>query len=261
MLQYLRRAWHIAKSEGLKALVKKSIIHLDLKTGLLSPFVTLYIRSLGRRFVSINDVLNLCFGNAFISEFIKPAQVKEEISALLHFLKHLKPKVILEIGTARGGTLFLWTFIASDDATIISIDLPGGPFGGGYPLLRKILYKSFKRHKQRIVLIRGNSHSLRTLRRVKEVLGEKKIDFLFIDGDHSYEGVKRDFEMYSPLVRKGGVIALHDIVPGSQELVGGVPRFWKELKKGLRTNKVIEIVKDWNQGGYGIGLIFKDMTS
>jgi hypothetical protein len=30
------------------------------------------------------------------------------------------------------------------------------------------------------------------------------VDFLFIDGDHTYEGVKKDFEMYSPLVRREG---------------------------------------------------------
>jgi hypothetical protein len=48
---------------------------------------------------------------------------------------------------------------------------------------------------------------------------------LFIDGDHTYEGVRRDFEMYSPLVRKGGIIAFHDIYPGPEESVGGVPKF------------------------------------
>jgi hypothetical protein len=37
-----------------------------------------------------------------------------------------------------------------------------------------------------------------------------KIDFLFIDADHSYEGVKLDFELYSKLVKKTGIIALHD---------------------------------------------------
>ncbi|MEO0196406.1 MAG: class I SAM-dependent methyltransferase [candidate division WOR-3 bacterium] len=44
------------------------------------------------------------------------------------------------------------------------------------------------------------------------MLGNSKLDFLFIEGNHSYEGVKMDFEMYFPLVRKGGIIAFHDIV-------------------------------------------------
>ena len=37
-----------------------------------------------------------------------------------------------------------------------------------------------------------------------------KIDFLFIDGDHSYEGVKKDFELYSTILSEKGIIMLHD---------------------------------------------------
>jgi 2-keto-3-deoxy-L-rhamnonate aldolase RhmA len=39
---------------------------------------------------------------------------------------------------------------------------------------------------------------------VKEVLGGQPLDYLFIDGDHTYEGVRKDFEMYGPLVRAAG---------------------------------------------------------
>ena len=37
-----------------------------------------------------------------------------------------------------------------------------------------------------------------------------KIDILFIDGDHSYEGVKKDFELYSTILSENGVIIIHD---------------------------------------------------
>jgi len=188
----------------------------------------------------------------------RPIQFKWEVEKFLEMLKQLRPKHLLEIGTARGGTLLPWTHVVAEDAVIVSIDLPGGPFGGGYPWPRKLVYKLFARGKQEVVLIRGDSHSLETAEKVKKVLRSRKLDFLFIDGDRSYKGVKRDFETYSPLVRKGGVIAFHDIVPGPHELVGGVPKFCKELKKGLRTNKVIEVVKDWNQRNGDIGLIIKD---
>jgi predicted O-methyltransferase YrrM len=75
--------------------------------------------------------------------------------------------------------------------------------------------------------------------------------------DHTYEGVKKDFEMYSPLVREGGIVAFHDIVPGLHEYVGGVPRFWREVKSNYVSK---EIVKDWNQGGFGIGVIRIDKS-
>jgi hypothetical protein len=44
-----------------------------------------------------------------------------------------------------------------------------------------------------------------------------KIDFLFIDGDHSYEGVKLDFELYSKLLTDNGVILIHDTDPDYEE--------------------------------------------
>ena len=134
--------------------------------------------------------------------------------------------MILEIGTAGGGTLFWFTRVAKPDATIISVDLPGGRFGGGYPRWKIPLFRSFVRVGQEIHLIRADSHDPKTFETVKEILGDRKVDFLFIDGDHTYEGVKRDFEMYSPLVREGGIIAFHDIVPHPPQTGYEVSRFW-----------------------------------
>jgi len=88
------------------------------------------------------------------------------------------------------------------------------------------------------------------------------IDFLFIDGDHSYAGVKSDFEMFAPLVRAGGVVAFHDIVPdwraGRGEPTvrdsGGVPQFWSELRNRY-SNNCREFIDDPQQDGCGIGII------
>jgi predicted O-methyltransferase YrrM len=37
-----------------------------------------------------------------------------------------------------------------------------------------------------------------------------KIDFLFIDGDHTYEGVKKDWDLYSKIMNPQGVVVFHD---------------------------------------------------
>jgi predicted O-methyltransferase YrrM len=99
---------------------------------------------------------------------------------------------------------------------------------------------------------------LNTLKKVEKLLDGRRVDYLFIDGDHTYEGVKMDYEMYSRLVRPGGIIAFHDIVEHPRHLNVGVPRFWRELKRHLPPDRYVEIVKDWKQGWAGIGLIYKE---
>lgn len=183
---------------------------------------------------------------------VTPWQVDEEIVGLLDLLEREAPRTVVDIGTADGGTLFLLTRALPEDALIVSVDLKGGRFGGGYPTWRGRIYRSFARGGQRIELVRGDSHAAATLERVRSLLAGREADFLFIDGDHRYEGVKSDFEMYSPLVRGGGLVGFHDIIPGPPELVGGVPTFWQELKRDRESQ---ELVHDWQFGSCGIGIV------
>jgi hypothetical protein len=37
-----------------------------------------------------------------------------------------------------------------------------------------------------------------------------KIDYLHIDADHTFDGCKKDFELYSQIMNKGGIITIHD---------------------------------------------------
>jgi predicted O-methyltransferase YrrM len=92
-----------------------------------------------------------------------------------------------------------------------------------------------------------------TRRKAEEISEGEKVDFIFIDGDHSHDGVKRDFELYSPLVRKGGIIAFHDIAKPAPGSVEGVYKFWQEI---IQKYKYQEIIKDANQGWAGIGLLY-----
>jgi predicted O-methyltransferase YrrM len=206
---------------------------------------------------SVNDNLSLAY-SFFSTEYsIRPFQIKTEIKTLLKILETNKPQTLLEIGTANGGTLFLFSKIATKDALLISIDLPSGQFGGEfYPEWKMHLYQSFANYDQKIVTIRENSHSHDTLESVMKLLGGQSVDFLFIDGDHTYEGVKKDYESYLSLMKKDGIIGFHDINPGPKELVGGVPDFWQQV---CFIHKSIEIIDDSNStGGYGIGLLFLD---
>ncbi len=184
-------------------------------------------------------------------------QNKEEISKFIKIIAKERPKLVLEIGTARGGSLFLLTKFSNSNSHIISLDLPGGIHGGGYPRPFKIFYKSFKLKNQKITFIRKDSHNPSTLLKVKKIINKRKIDILFIDGDHTYNGVKKDFEMYSPLVKKNGLVAFHDITVQQPRLNCQVHIFWNEIKNNFDFEEIIGREKSYtrNEKIYGIGII------
>ncbi|HHJ17311.1 MAG TPA: class I SAM-dependent methyltransferase [Gammaproteobacteria bacterium] len=176
---------------------------------------------------------------------IKTIQKPSEITALAHAVAELKPKVILEIGTAKGGTLLIWSSIATD--RVITCDISDMS-------VQADLYKSLPPPGSscKVELLVGDSHSVGFKKRVAETLGDQKVDFLFIDGDHTLQGVTADYNNYREFVRPGGIIAFHDILENQPLEVNQVFHLWKELKKECDTE---EFVDDYDQCGYGIGII------
>jgi len=169
---------------------------------------------------------------------VPPCQVEEELHLLFDKVCELKPlKTVLEIGVESGGTAFFWLSILKETGgTYIGVDIEQA-------VVKKTSYLS-DRFGSSFNLVIGNSASNVTKEKVIKILDGREVDFLFIDGNHSYEGVKKDFEMYSPLVRKGGIIAFHDIVKHPPEKKCEVERFWNEIKNNFNFQ---EIIKDVNQ--------------
>jgi predicted O-methyltransferase YrrM len=193
---------------------------------------------------STEELLDFC-----LSQPLAPLQIRSELLSLAKEVARLRPRNAMEIGSYLGGTLFLFCRLAHPDARILSVDMYRGNFGGA----RKLIYYSFVSKAQKLHVIHGDSHSATTQSRIVRKLGPAMLDFLFIDGDHSYEGVKRDFEMYSPLVRPGGMIAFHDIVAHPPEAQCHVKDFWDEVKQRYRHKEVIESPR---QSWAGIGLLY-----
>ena len=102
-------------------------------------------------------------------------------------------------------------------------------------------------------LLHRDSHDEETLTTLKAVLGDRPIDFLFIDGDHAYSGVKLDYEMYSPLVMGGGLIAFHDILPHPHVPTCEVDRFWRSIRSDF---KHVELLDAHQRGWGGIGVLY-----
>lgn len=183
---------------------------------------------------------------------ITPYQNRWEIGELARRVRKLAPRTLLEVGTARGGTLFLLCQAAARDATIVSLDLPEGRNGGGFPKWKMPTYEAFARPGQKLLFVRGDSHDPKSRDKVVALMDARGIDFIMIDGDHSYEGVKADFALYYPLLSPGGLLAMHDILENPRDPSIDVHRFWLEVKDPYRTE---EIVERPDQRNFGIGLV------
>ena len=72
--------------------------------------------------------------------------------------------------------------------------------------------QKFNIHNYDAKILKGSSYSQKMHSKVKEEF-PNGIDLLFIDGDHSYKGVSKDFDLYFPLVNKGGFIVFDDYLP------------------------------------------------
>ena len=155
----------------------------------------------------------------------------------------------LEIGTNQGGTFYCW-ICCSNPGIRISIDIPHAEFGTS----------DFDESKRNKILsgypgdchfISGNSHDLSSLLKTEDILNGETLDFIFIDGDHTEEGVTKDFLMYKHLVKENGWIGFHDIKKTDFHNTNNcfVDRLWSKL-----SGDKIEFI-DNSTGFGGIGFI------
>lgn len=108
----------------------------------------------------------------------------------------------VEIGCYAGGSASL--VCQRKNTNIFSIDL-GTPISPEIPIKNIEKFNIFNNHYE---YIQGDSQKIETIEKLKTFIDY--IDVLFIDGDHSSNGVKNDFELYSPMVKNGGYIVFDD---------------------------------------------------
>lgn len=138
---------------------------------------------------------------------------KADLAVLLPLVAEIEPKNILEIGAWKGYSAEVW-IKAFNPISLVTLEKDKREIQAYHNPAYNFWYEA-------------DSHNKALQRDVENYL--PTVDFLFIDGDHSLEGVKQDFEMYSPFVRKGGIIAFHDALyhhDGTEE----VDIFWNEIK-------------------------------
>ena len=142
---------------------------------------------------------------------------------------------VVEIGVMHGATTALLRSVMAPEGTVTGIDRhPPGKLLVSFE--RLVARRELARHPRgRAVLLREWSHDA--------ARGwTAPIDFLFIDGDHSWAGLEQDWRDWTPHVVAGGLVALHDSRPMPDRDVLDSVRFTSEVVLHDARFAVVEVV-------------------
>ena len=143
-------------------------------------------------------------------------QVPNELARLASLLSAFSPfSNYLEIGTAAGGTLRFLTEQVQIDRTVV-ID------NGAHPKF-KIWTDQNRKCITNLTEFIGDSHSTEAKDFLQNL--NTTFDLVGIDGDHSAQGVKADWDLIQPYISQGSLVWFHDIV-----CIDGVKSLWTQLK-------------------------------
>jgi len=163
-----------------------------------------------------------------------------EITEALSYLSNFGYRNYLEIGSAGGGTTRLMIEMLEIKNSYIIDDNQHPASSFRKELLDGLNVREFA----------GDSHS-EECEHFLDVIDDK-FDIVFIDGDHSYEGVVMDTRLVFPRVHHGGIVMFHDV-----EYHPGVKRYMEELKEKKELIHLKTIVNRKSDHIKGISLFMK----
>ncbi|WP_207512316.1 glycosyltransferase family 2 protein [Longitalea luteola] len=169
----------------------------------------------------------------------------EHIPFAFWIIDVLKPKMVVELGVHTGTSYFAFCQAIKRlniNSTCYGVDMWTGDEHAGFysdEVYNKVAAYNNTKYSRFSTLIRS------TFDGAKDYFIDGSIDLLHIDGFHTYEAVKRDFETWLPKLSENAIVLFHDI--NVRERGFGVFRFWDELKL-----RYPHFQFDF---GYGLGII------
>ena len=189
---------------------------------------------------------------ALVTELIErygALQNPREVMALVRYLGEVnppygmsqQPTLFVEVGVWRGGNAaILKTFFPK--ARYIGVDIldVNSPEVSDAPALRTAV------ERFGLELVQGDTGSPDTVERVRQMIGEQRADYMFIDASHDYDSVKRDYQLWSPLAVRVGFHDVHNPM---------VYRFWQEVC-AFDTDHARTAALWKEMDGHGIGVVW-----
>ena len=163
-------------------------------------------------------------------------------------LANTKPAVFVELGTHRGNSFFSFAQAAKDlklETELHCVDTLEGDEQAGF--YGKEIFQEFNeiinKYYKNVNIVKHKALFDDAVKDFKD----NSIDILHIDGLHTYEAVKHDFETWLPKVNNNhGIILLHDVCEKKDDF--GVYKLWGELEEKYQTIKF--------EHYHGLGVIF-----
>jgi len=174
-------------------------------------------------------------------------QIPEEYSQLLEIFKTSEIKDYLELGVANGGSFFVNSiFLQKTAQKLHCVDSLAYKGTHVQQTEEKIMskvnkLKEFYPDKEFVFFNKTTDEFFKH--------NKNYYDCIFIDADHTYEGVKKDFENSLNFLNDSGIIIFHDI--GNADT--GVAKFWQEVKENFKDYKEFKFTKaSWYNCGIGV---------
>lgn len=128
----------------------------------------------------------------YTNAYMTPSDIYEHLPTFVDLVRDLDAKEVIELGVRRGVSTIAWLYALEDtDGHLTSVDIT--PCAHEFP-------------SDRWTFVLGDDTSIYVLKEMPD----PPVDIVFIDTSHAYHHTCAELTLYSPYVRSGGRVVLHD---------------------------------------------------